>query len=140
MVVDIKQYKVGDRVLFVDDSYRQTEGTVTDVRLSDLTIQRDDGVKGGGHLGGWLVDSSGHNGYIVRKLETKENKAMGTLKSIWKSINRSEPEKTYIKAGILNDNEEFTDEGKVLFLEYLLGKNPEFKEVAEQIVAEKEKK
>lgn len=102
MVVDIKQYNLGDRV--------------------------------------WFVDSRGCSGYIVRKLETKENKVIGTLKSIWKSINRSEPEKTYIKAGILNDNEEFTDEGKVLFLEYLLGKNPEFKAVAEQIVAEKEKK
>ena len=137
MVVDIKKYTVGDRVELRDDKGRVTRATVTQVRETSLTLKRDDGVEGGGFERGWYFASDGSDGEILNKLSSKT--FMSTLKSTWKRITRSEPEKTYIKAGILDDNEEFTAEGRDLFLSHLLQKNPEFKTVADQIVAEENK-
>ncbi len=47
-----------------------------------------------------------------------------------------EPFKTYRKAGITNGDNILTDDGVKIFLTYLLDKNPEFVEVAKELVAE----
>jgi len=76
------------------------------------------------------------------KTEINNNKTiMTSLKAIWKSINQSEPEKTFIKAGIMDESEELTTDGKDLFIKFLFDKNvADFKkEVVDPIVAEQEK-
>lgn len=66
---------------------------------------------------------------------------MSSLVSKFKSIVRSEPEKSFVKAGVMNDNEELTAAGVDLFLAFLLDKHGEdFKtSVVDKILAEQEK-
>lgn len=50
---------------------------------------------------------------------------------------KSEPEKSYRKAGIINGDDIITDQGAKIFLTWLLKKNPEFKaEVVDPILSE----
>lgn len=54
---------------------------------------------------------------------------------------KSEPEKSFIKAGILSMDGSFTPDGRAIFLQYLLGKNGDaFKtDVVDGIRADDEK-
>lgn len=62
---------------------------------------------------------------------------MSALKETFASLRKNEPEKTFIKAGVLDSNENLTLEGQEVFLSFLLGKfGAEFKtEVVDKIVA-----
>lgn len=55
---------------------------------------------------------------------------------------KGEPEKSFIKAGIMNSDESLTSDGQSLFLSYLLKKNEDdFKTiVVDPILAESDKK
>lgn len=66
---------------------------------------------------------------------------MDNLKSKYAMILKGEPQKTLIKAGVLNSDESFTVEGRDLFEAWLLQKyGSEFKaDVADKIVAEEAK-
>jgi hypothetical protein len=68
--------------------------------------------------------------------------SMTSLKALWKDLNRSEPEKTFIREGILDEDREFTTEGKSLFNAFLLEKyGEEFKTtVLDPIIKEREAK
>lgn len=48
-----------------------------------------------------------------------------TLIATVRNLFRSEPEKSFIKTGIMNDNATFTPEGRDLFIDYLLQQNKE---------------
>lgn len=58
-----------------------------------------------------------------------------------KLIMKKEPNKTFIKAGIMDMSDNLTNDGKELFMNFLLEKNQEAfkKEVVDPIVAEQEK-
>lgn len=64
-----------------------------------------------------------------------------SLISQFKNITRKEPEKTFVKAGVMNESLELTAEGQALFLTYLLEKHQDaFKaDVVDAIVAEMDK-
>lgn len=73
---------------------------------------------------------------------TTNNTIMSSVKTIIKKITRQEPEKSFVKAGFLNENEEVTDKGREA-LEYVLweANKEELKTLAAQIIeAEEEKK
>ena len=49
---------------------------------------------------------------------------------------KKEPQKSYIKAGIMDTDENLTDDGKDVFLTYLINKDADFKkEVVDPILA-----
>lgn len=73
----------------------------------------------------------------------KNNKTiMSNLITTFKNITRSEPNKTFVKAGVMNEDLSLTSEGKELFIQFMFDKHAtEFKtEVVDAILAEQEKK
>lgn len=62
---------------------------------------------------------------------------MEGLKDKFAALRKSEPEKSFIKAGILDSNENLTLEGQEVFLNFLLGKfGADFKtEIVDKILA-----
>jgi len=66
---------------------------------------------------------------------------MTNLKSKIKNLFRSEPEKSFIKTGIMNESEELTQDGKDIFLSWLFEQNKEeFNEEIVKKLLESEKK
>ena len=63
------------------------------------------------------------------------------IKSVWNQIKRSEPEKTFNKLGITDENDELTAEGLSLYQNWRFQQDKaQFKtEVADPILAEQEK-
>lgn len=72
--------------------------------------------------------------------EKLTNKIMQNLRSIWNGITMSEPEKTFRKAGIIQESGELTIDGRDLFISFLLKKfGDEFKkDVVDVVLREQE--
>jgi len=64
---------------------------------------------------------------------------MTNLTKKFRLLTKSEPEKTFIEQGVMDDNENLTTEGRALFEAFLITKfGPEFKtEVVDKLVEEK---
>lgn len=127
------KYSIGDRVRVInlgvsggDHLYIGQECSITAVNVDKYSAKFDNGV----HYG--LRDSE------VELVTKSNNKSMSSIKSIYKALRRGEPEATFVKVGIMNDNEELTTEGKEMFTDFLFKKfAAEFKtEVADPILAE----
>lgn len=73
---------------------------------------------------------------LVRENKLTNNNIIMSLVSKFKSIVRTEPEKTLVKVGVLDEELSLTTEGSDLFLQFLFEKNKaEFKtEVADKLV------
>ncbi len=86
----------------------------------------------------WTGKMQNEAGYTIIK---NNNKTIMSIKSVWKNITRKEPERSFVKAGITNDNDELTTDGKDLFIGWLLEKNKDLfnTEVVQPILAEQEK-
>ncbi len=69
-------------------------------------------------------------------------KIMSDLSTAYKLARTPEPQKSFIKAGVTDQNGDFTNDGKLLFNAFLIEKfGAEFKEtVVDPILAEQEKK
>lgn len=67
---------------------------------------------------------------------------MSNLITTFKNITRTEPNKTFVKAGVMNEDLTLTSEGTELFIQFMFDKHAtEFKtEVVDAILAEQEKK
>ena len=67
---------------------------------------------------------------------------MTNLITTFKNITRTEPNKTFVKAGVMNEELALTSEGKELFIQFMFDKHAdEFKkDVVDAILAEQEKK
>lgn len=67
-------------------------------------------------------------------------KPMSSLRDTIKLAFKKEPEKSFIKIGILDSNEELTQDGRDLVLKFLLEQNKELfkKEIVDPILAEME--
>ena len=67
---------------------------------------------------------------------------MSNLITTFKNITRTEPNKTFVKAGVMNEDITLTSEGKELFIQFMFDKHAaEFKtDVVDKIIAEQEKK
>lgn len=92
------------------------------------------------HLGGRIVN--GNDSTNLKLI--KSNNVTNNMNLIEKAklAFKSEPEKSFIKAGVMDSNENLTFDGKELFLTYLLQKNKDdFKTtVIDPILAEDEAK
>ena len=93
---------------------------------------------GGGSGGGWspYFVPNVHLGEV--KLTTTKPKPMATLKEKASMLFKGEPEKSFIRAGIMDSRENLTSEGTEVFLNWLLKTNGEAfkKEVVDPIIAE----
>jgi hypothetical protein len=64
----------------------------------------------------------------------KKTKIMNTIQTLIKKLSRTEPEKTFVDVGFLNENEEITDDGKEALITILWNKNKaELKELADKL-------
>lgn len=72
------------------------------------------------------------------QINKTNNNIYMSIVSKFKNLVRSEPEKTFIKCGIMNESLDLTTEGKELFINFLFEKNKvDFKtEVADKLVAD----
>lgn len=108
------EFKVGDRIKNIGDTSSQPNGgklgIVSVIDGSSVHIIYDDGCQG--------VDRPPYEHY--QKINS--NSIIMSLKSLVRSIKRMEPEKSFFKADIINDCDEFTDEGKDLFFDFLVEK------------------
>lgn len=87
------------------------------------------------------IGTDRHDECNLELINSVNNKNMNLIEKA-KLAFTPEPEKSFIKAGIVDSNENFTDEGRELFLTYLLQKNKDdFKTtVIDPILAEVEAK
>lgn len=72
---------------------------------------------------------------------SKSKKNNMSITSLYKNLTRQEPEKSFVKAGVMDESLQFTSEGRELFLNFLLEKNKDDfkKEVVDLVIAEQEK-
>ncbi len=94
---------------------------------------------------------NGHYTFPVDKLDpllpatvnlpTNKKSLMTNLISTYKKLTKKEPQKSFFKAGVTDENDNLTNDGEGLFLNYLLEKyGADFKkDVIDEIVAEFEK-
>ena len=111
-------FKIGDRVrLNLKASTRHNqEGTIIehDTNGAPWQIIFDDGDTN-------RAEKS--NTTINQETKPKNQTFMSRLISSFKLMTKSEPEKTFIQAGVTDSNGNLSEEGKELFLAYLLAEN-----------------
>jgi hypothetical protein len=92
-------------------------------------------------VGGHGVSVEGVYDHWFEKVNNKlNNNTMGNFITTFKKITRTEPEKTFVKAGFMDEQENLTEDG-VNALQYILWEENEekLKELATKIIAENEK-
>lgn len=125
------EVKVGDTVecLEYDGYYRN--GVVMKMHDdSKIEIKKPDG-------GTWYIRNGNGNYKVISSKDNNMN-----LKEKMALVFKGEPEKSFIKAGIMNTDETLTPDGQAIFLAWLLKNNgAAFKtEVVDPILAEKDDK
>jgi hypothetical protein len=90
----------------------------------------------------WSVhwDNGQHYNYYQDEITMVSNMADHSLVQKMALVFKGEPEKSFIKAGVMNPDETLTEEGEKVFLAYLLKQNgADFKtKVVDPILAEKD--
>lgn len=127
------EYKVGDRV-------RRTDGV--------------DNPGYGIYIGREYIVSKSENGNVFLSgvgsnwistnftlIQSNNNPPMASLKDKFALVFKSEPEKSFIQAGVMNNDETLTVEGQQVFMAWLLKENGDkFKtDVVDPILAENKK-
>lgn len=143
MAHDNKLYKAGDEFVVTDEmiencgSMQAHRGIVTTLKITE--VMSDTGYKYD------FLDSRGvllgRCTYCVGDEILPKSKTFSmNLKEKFALVFKGEPEKSFIKAGVMNSDESLTTDGKELFLSYLLKKNgDDFKAtVVDPILAEKD--
>jgi hypothetical protein len=94
----------------------------------------------------WGADF-GHKSFDMHKMIAelsayyykKDNKkTMSNIKLIYRNLTRTEPEKTFVKAGIMDEELNLTEDGEEMFIAYMFEQNKEAfkKDVADKVLAE----
>jgi len=153
-VLSYDEIKVGQEVhAYPQDHKEGMVGMVGEIDSSCIYIHNNtkSGSTGNihpsktGYLYSWCVTKSsiqsGASKIFIKDnaLKAKPTKNMSIIEKA-KLIMKKEPNKTFIKAGIMDMNDNLTSEGKELFINYLLTKNQDdFKAtVVDPIIAEQE--
>lgn len=152
----MSKFKVGDRVIGNKEAsewYSITVegwiGTVESVREDDfqaggytLRYKHFDLVERPLTLRTGSAELLDNETFTVGNFTTKKTNIMTNLITTFKNITRSEPNKTFVKAGVMHEDLSLTSEGQQLFIQYLFDKHAtEFKkDVVDAILAEQEKK
>ncbi len=130
-------FKIGDRVTRISGSNGGMNVGDTGTIIS-LTVT--------GTGGDILLDkngkiSVGNSLSMLKLLEDSQTNTMSNLKSKIKNLFRSEPEKSFIKAGIMDETMELTADGKDVFLGWLFGQNKDDfnTEVVQKLLADQDK-
>ena len=130
------KFKIGDRVAYIKDGVAY---------IKDGVISQTHGLEfSGTTVSG--VTSSISNGYYnncanLLLITNQETKSMNLTEKFALAF-KGEPEKSFIKAGVMKSDETLTEDGKQLFMTYLLRQHgDDFKKtVVDPILAEEEKK
>lgn len=93
-----------------------------------------------GYLSGTGCSCGG--GWELMECVVNKSKNMASLKEKMALVFKGEPEKSFIKAGVMNTDETLTPDGNAVFMAWLLKKNgADFKkEVVDPILADEETK
>ena len=134
------ELKVGDRVRGFDAGL--FTGIVFEITSKNAgTIKRDDGETGNGcniegYGYGWAF--SNLSDYSLEVINTTKNM---NLKQKFALVFKGEPERSFIKAGVMNTDESLTSDGIELVMRFVLSKfKDDFKkEIVDPILAEDNK-
>lgn len=125
--------KIGD-VIKIPNYDKEKEFIVNnEFNLYDTVLRiKSLGVNGMWHQFGFNFYGN-HDVVIIKS----SNKSMSDLKTKFSLLLKSEPEKSFIQAGIIDSNETLTPDGQTVFLSWLLSKNGDaFKaEVVDKLLA-----
>lgn len=91
-----------------------------------------------GNIGGThIFNFSAWGSLTVTIIKSNNSSSMSDLKTKFSLLLKSEPEKSFIQAGIIDSNEVLTPDGQTVFLSWLLSKNGDlFKtEVVDKLLA-----
>lgn len=149
----MSKFKVGDRVCWNND----TEGILAECTNKEYAFLFEHCAEGyGSNWDEYLPKNHKHQatgrywtileGEIEKLRLVKENqltnKTIMNLITTFKNMTRSEPNKTFVKAGVMNEDLTLTNEGNELFIQFMFDKHAdEFKtDVVDKILAEQEKK
>lgn len=130
----MSKFKIGDRVRYIETNYYSHFydkcGTVTNIDHEGVWVNFD---------GKELNDTEYFYDHRFELLTNNKTNNMSILSKI-KQITRSEPEKTFVEVGFLNDNEEITEDGRAVLEQILWEQNKDkLKELADKLVeADKE--
>lgn len=119
-----------------DEETAKFEGILEDKNPSDGSSMHID-VKKIFHGGTHYLGSGGHySPTYVKIIKSNNTITMGSLLSKFKNLTLGEPDKSFLKAGVIDEKKDLTDEGKVVFDQFLLDKfKDEFnKEVVQPIL------
>lgn len=72
-----------------------------------------------------LYGFAGNADWCDEELEFYNKPMIKNIKDWIKASRRKEPEKSFVEAGILNDNDQLTDTGKEMLMEFVLEQNKE---------------
>lgn len=130
----MSKFKLGDKVEVIEKrdgrDYIGRKGII--VRYDGLSFP-------------YLVDFSqdgSRDTWWYREVDIKLINNIKTMNTLQKFalIFKSEPQKSYRKAGITNGDDVITDEGMKIYLTYLLNKDTNFKaEIVDELLKEEEK-
>lgn len=134
------KFQIGDRVVRINTRNGN-------LNVDDTGVVEKIQYEGGSFMITVRADKDGssgpdrHDECNLQLISSVNNKNMNLIEKA-KLAFKKEPEKSFIKAGVTDSNENFTTEGKELFLTYLLQKNKDdFKTtVIDSILAEEEAK
>lgn len=110
--------KQGDKFRITDNTNGHGFGLGTIVEVIRLYTGGDRGDVAFEAKGGWIVRLKD-----CEVINSSTNMSSLTLIEKIRLASKSEPEKSFIKAGVTNMDGTFTDQGKVAFFEYLLQAN-----------------
>jgi hypothetical protein len=129
-------FKKGDRVRCVGGEHKGLEGTVTQT-MGDIRGGNTYVITDSGHRFMELGDYFDLQDYT----NTKTNKTLMTsMTSFLKNLTRQEPEKSFVQAGFLDENDNVTEKGEAA-IEYILwnANKDSLKALADQVIAEEKK-
>lgn len=138
-------FKVGDRVKAIGsvDGIVMGGKTGTVVRIGrgtrcDISVEFDDKFYAGHECGGTAKEGHGRNGSSAEFNLINTTSENMNLVEKFKLASKTEPEKTFIKAGIMSMDGTLTTEGRDLWTAFLVKKfGDDFKtEVVDPILAE----
>jgi hypothetical protein len=79
----------------------------------------------GDYKGYFLVDDPQSTVTVKEKIKSIKETTMSMLMKKWKDLRLTEPEKSFRKAGVQNESGELTQEGRELFMHFLMEKYKE---------------
>ncbi len=142
----MSKFKVGDKVKIINASTNDSYWLSRVGQIGEVERIENSPRTWGGLLHPYMITIGNRTNSFPEEHLAPEHTLTKTtsmnLITTFKNITRTEPNKTFVKAGVMNEDLSLTSEGKELFIQFMFDKHAtEFKtDVVDAILAEQEKK